>query len=169
MATVAEQLRKAREQRGLSIYQVAEATKIKTDHVRALEEGNYDAFVAPVYIRGFVRTYAALVKLETPAVLAALDEELGKTERFRQPPSLSTEPPTALDQAMLWLTRVPWRIVLPLGAVLVAGTLTWWGVHAWQQRRARDPLEKVGPGLYQPPKHKAADTLLLPPAQPARR
>ena len=52
MSTVAEQLRSAREARKLTIYQVAETTKIRTDHIRALEVGNFEVFSAPVYIRG---------------------------------------------------------------------------------------------------------------------
>ena len=86
MSTVAEQLRSAREARGLTIYQVAEITKIKTDHVRALEEGNYEVFSAPVYIRGFVRTYANLVKLDVPVLMSELDTELGRTDRFNEAP-----------------------------------------------------------------------------------
>jgi cytoskeletal protein RodZ len=42
MSTVAEQLRQAREAQNLSVYQVAEITKIRTDHIRALDEGNFD-------------------------------------------------------------------------------------------------------------------------------
>ena len=38
MSTVAEQLRQGREARGLTVEQVAEVTKIRTDHLRALEE-----------------------------------------------------------------------------------------------------------------------------------
>ena len=44
MSTVAEQLRVAREARKLTIQQVADATKIRTDHIRALEEGNFNVF-----------------------------------------------------------------------------------------------------------------------------
>ena len=58
MASVAEQLRAAREAKNLTVSQVAETTKIRGDHIRALEEGNYNVFVAPVYSRGFIRTYA---------------------------------------------------------------------------------------------------------------
>src|SRR5438067_13829051 len=88
MPTVAEQLRTSREAKGLTVYQVAEITKIKTDHVRALEEGNYDAFSAPVYIRGFVRTYANLLKLDVPALMDALDGELGRAQKFHEPLAL---------------------------------------------------------------------------------
>src|SRR5882762_932289 len=92
MATVSEQLRRAREQQNLDIYQVAEITKIKTDHVRALESGNFDTFSAPVYIRGFVRTYATMLKLDVRELLAELDAELGRSERFAEPPPLTNRP-----------------------------------------------------------------------------
>ena len=49
MATVAEQLRRAREDQNLNVYQVAEITKIKTDHIRALESGLWESFSAPVH------------------------------------------------------------------------------------------------------------------------
>jgi len=78
MPTVAEQLHGAREAKNLTVYQIAETTKIKTDHIRALEEGNYNVFSAPVYIRGFVRTYASLLKLDVAQVMATLDQELAR-------------------------------------------------------------------------------------------
>jgi cytoskeletal protein RodZ len=55
MPTVAEQLRAARETKKLTVQQVADKTKIRTDHVRALEDGNFSVFSAPVYIRGSVK------------------------------------------------------------------------------------------------------------------
>ena len=88
MPTVAEQLRTSREAQSLTVYQVAEITKIRTDHVRALEEGKYEAFAAPVYIRGFVRTYAGLLKLDVPRLMSLLETELSQTEKFHElPPS----------------------------------------------------------------------------------
>ena len=77
MPTVAEQLRAGREARKLTIPQVAEATKIRTDHIRALEEGNFNVFSAPVYIRGFVRNYATQLKLDVPQVMAAARRRTG--------------------------------------------------------------------------------------------
>ena len=47
MSTVAEQLRSAREAKKLTVEQVAETTKIRTDHIRALEEGNFNVFPRP--------------------------------------------------------------------------------------------------------------------------
>src|SRR5258706_16392226 len=109
MSTVAEQLRKGREAQNLTVKQLAEITKIRSDHIRALEEGNFNVFSAPVYIRGFVRSYAPLLKLDVPQTMSALDAELGRTEKFSEPPPLTDEPRTVLDFVMLQLSKVDWR------------------------------------------------------------
>src|SRR2546428_142378 len=120
MLSVAEQLRRAREEQKLNIYQIAEITKIKTDHIRALESGYYDAFSAPVYIRGFVRTYAKVLKLDESQVVADLESELGKTEKFREPPPLMHKPRSTLDFFMLKLSGLNWRIATVLVGMVLA-------------------------------------------------
>src|SRR5579862_3781126 len=119
MPTVAEQLHQAREAKHLTVEQVAEVTKIRSDHVRALEEGNFNVFSAPVYIRGFVRTYSTLLKLDVPRIMATLDGELGQTKKFAEPPPLSDHPRGAVDFLMLQLSRIDWRRgVLILGVAV---------------------------------------------------
>src|SRR5512141_729168 len=108
MSTVADQLRQAREARNLTVQHVAEITKIRTDHIRALESGDYDTFSAPVYIRGFVRTYASLLQLDVPSVMAGLEAELGQTTKFAEPPPLSEPQGGFLDSAMLQLSKLDW-------------------------------------------------------------
>src|SRR5262249_17007400 len=146
MATVAEQLRRAREEQHLNIYQVAEITKIKTDHIRALEEGCYDSFSAPVYIRGFVRTYAKVLKLDETQVVSDLETELGQTEKFREPPPLTNEPRGALDLLMLRLSRLNWRIATAVLAVVVVFLLARTGYRSFRAQHASDPLKNLGPG-----------------------
>lgn len=164
MPTVAEQLRAAREAQGLTVYQVAEITKIRTDHIRALEEGNHQIFAAPVYVRGFVRTYAALLKLEVSSVLAALDAELSQDKRLREPPSLMPGERGFLDVLMLQLSKVNWRVALPSLAVALLLLGSYLGYRAWRSGHARDPLSGLGPGLHQSSQPASGDTLPLPPA-----
>lgn len=168
MATVSEQLRLAREQQQLDIYQVAEITKIKTDHIRALESGTYDIFPAPVYIRGFTRTYATMLKLDVAAVLADLDAELSRDERFRDHPPLTNAPRSPIDYVMLQLSRLNWRVVLGMGAGLVVII----GVVAAVRSRSHqgvDPLKDLAPGVYLPKPEKRGDTLPLPAQAPKRQ
>jgi cytoskeleton protein RodZ len=161
MPTVAEQLRHAREVKNLTVYQVAEITKIKTDHVRALDTGDYDVFSAPVYIRGFVRTYASLLKLDLPEIMAVLDQELAQTVKFREPPSLGGGSQSALDSIMFRLSKVNWRIILPVLTGVLLVFLGIWGYRAYQSHQAKDPLQNLGPGTYQPIA-TGGDTLPLP-------
>jgi len=169
MPTVAEQLRTAREARNLTIHEVADTTKIRTDHLRALESGEYDLFTAPVYIRGFVRTYATLLKLEVPKVMAALDAELGQTEKFSEPPPLSKQPRGVLDFATLQLSRVNWQkglIVLAAMALMLIVLLVMW---AWRKHRSSDPLSDLPPAVHQTPAQESGETLPLPAPAPARQ
>jgi cytoskeletal protein RodZ len=165
MSTVADQLRQAREARKLTVEQVAEITKIRTDHLRALEEGNFDVFSAPVYIRGFVRTLSTLLKLDVPRVMSELDAELGQTKQFAEPPPLSTHPRGVVDFLMLQLSKVDWQkgVVILGAAVLVMGILL--AVVSWRRYRTADPLKGVKPGVYQPAHSNSGETLPLPPAK----
>lgn len=166
MPTVAEQLRRAREAQQLDVYQVAEVTKIKTDHVRALESGQYDVFTAPVYVRGFVRTYATMLKLDVPRVMSDLDGELKQTERFREPPALTNRPKSPLDFVMLQLSKLNWRVAAGLLIALLALYFGLQWVRGYNARNA-DPHRKLGPGLYQPA-NRSGETLPLPPAENKR-
>lgn len=148
MPSVAQHLKEAREKQGFSVTQVAELTKIKSDHIRALEEGDYDAFSAPVFIRGFVRNYGSILKLDHKTLMDQLDEELGKTEKFREPPALSTPSNSVLDVVTLMLSKVKWSLVLPvliLFFVLISGTFI---IRTWQDYKSRDPLAELKPALY---------------------
>ena len=146
MSTVAQQLRQAREARNLTVQQVVEITKIRTDHLLALEEGNFDVFSAPVYIRGFVRTYSTLLKLDVPQMMAALEAELAETTKFAEPPPLADRPRGVLDFLMLQLSKVDWpKGLIGLGAVVVLVVV----FSAWISWRRYDPLKSLKPGVYQ--------------------
>lgn len=170
MSTVPEQLRQAREQRNMTVQQVAEFTKLRADHVIAIEEGDYKVFSAPVYIRGFVRTYCGLLKLNTPQVLMELDEELRKTEKFSEPPPLTPAGGGILDRIMLALTRVDWRKsgLLILGVALLVTAMVVYSVV--QHRRKNDPISHLKPVLYnQTTQAVSGEVLPLPGNSPSSR
>jgi cytoskeletal protein RodZ len=161
MSTVAEQLRAGREAKKLTIEKVAEATKIRTDHLRALEEGNFGVFSAPIYIRGSVKNYATLLKLDVPQIMAALDAELNRTEKFSEPPPLS-EPPhnTMVDRLTLLLAKFNWKLGIAGVGILVIVLVVALVSFVWKQHRKSDPLKNLQPALYQPA--DSGDTLPLP-------
>jgi cytoskeleton protein RodZ len=163
MASVGEQLRLAREKQGLSISDVAERTKLRSDHVRALEEGNYDVFAAPVYVRGFVRSYAVLLRLNPSTVVNDLEAELGQSRRLQESTNLSKPPPGAVDLLMLQLSKVKWGITLSLVGTALVLYLVVVSYRAYRAHRAADPLATLGPGLYEPNETNAGEVLPLTP------
>lgn len=78
LPTFGENLRKQREQRGLSLDAISTITKISPRMLRAIEEEHFEQLPGGVFNKGFVRAYARLVGLdEDEAVsdyLAALRE-----------------------------------------------------------------------------------------------
>jgi cytoskeletal protein RodZ len=168
MSTVAEQLHQAREARHLTVQQAADITKIRTDHLRALEKGDFDAFSAPVYIRGFVRIYSTLLKMEVPQVMAALEQELRQTTRFAEPPSLSGQPPGLLDAFMLQLSKVDWRRGLVILGALMLGAALLGAYYVRRHYLTTDPLSGLTPGAYHSSSNAPGETLPLP-APPPRR
>ena len=149
MPTVAEQLRAAREAKKLTIQQVAESTKIRTDHIRALEEGNYDVFSAPIYIRGSVKNYATLLKLDVPKVMADLDRELKGTANFSEPPPLTEQTKSPVDHLMFWLSKLNWKV----GAivVVVAGIVVIFALAhtAFKHLQHHGQAPNLPPAVYQ--------------------
>jgi cytoskeletal protein RodZ len=143
----------------LNVHQIAEATKLKTDQVRALEEGNYDYFTAAVYLRGSVRTYSNLVKLDTAKLLEELDAELSGSTKFAEQ-SLSPRPPKgAVDSVMLHLSRVNWLIAAGILFVVVVALIGGTSYRALKNRKGSDPLRKLSAEMYQP---TSATSELLP-------
>jgi hypothetical protein len=124
MSTVAEQLRRAREEKALTVQQVVEITKMRSDHVRALEAGDYSIFSAPVYIRGFVRTYSTLLHLNVPAMMQQLEIELGNPGTLGGSESITPGAGGGLDRFMLFLSKVDWA----KGGLR---SLPWWRWAPW--------------------------------------
>ena len=159
MSTVAEQLRAAREAKKLTVEQIADVTKIRTDHLRALEEGNFNVFSAPVYIRGSVKNYANSLKMEVTPLLATLDEELGRTQKFSEPPPLSEQKSNFVDHVTLLLAKLNWKVgfagLIVLSLVLVVAL----SVLAWRHAQKSNPLKNLPPAIYRPA--GSSDTLPL--------
>ncbi len=79
-----EKLRTAREARGLSLADVAHATRIPVSRLSLLEEGNYAAFGSMAYARSFIRIYGRYLDVDGQSVIDGLpDPVLGGAADYR--------------------------------------------------------------------------------------
>lgn len=63
-AALGAELRRQREERGLSLGEVSERLKLPARQVEALENGHYDDMPEPVFVRGFLRSYGRFLDLD---------------------------------------------------------------------------------------------------------
>jgi Helix-turn-helix domain/Domain of unknown function (DUF4115) len=67
-------LRLAREEKGITLAEAQQATKIRQAFLLALEEENYNILPPPVYIRGFLKNYANFLNLDPREAVQRFDE-----------------------------------------------------------------------------------------------
>jgi cytoskeleton protein RodZ len=69
-------LRAARRRRRISIERAAEETKIRSDFLMRMESDEFD-FLAPAYVRGFIRTYARYLRVDPEPLIEEFDRRFG--------------------------------------------------------------------------------------------
>ena len=144
LASFGEELRREREIRGISLKEIADATKISKRFLEAIERNDHRTLPAPVFTRGFVREYSRYLGLNAEEIVnrynfaAAGDDRIEKTPHMERmvstPPVLSPTPPPrkrGIPPAYARINASVFLVILLIGAL--AG-VTWWAI---QQRRAQ--------------------------------
>lgn len=125
MPALGEEFRSAREARGLTLSNVAEQIYIRSVYLNAIEHEDWAAIGAPVYVRGFIRTYARFLGLDGESAV----------ERFNQ--SVPQDRPHPASTTAVERERIAtatgsgpsiWAIAGTLIAVVLVGFVgfEWW-------------------------------------------
>ncbi len=77
MGVLADTLRQARVQKGVTLKEAEQATRINRHYLSALEEENFAVLPALIYQRGIVRSYAAYLDLDPGKLLGMFEETRG--------------------------------------------------------------------------------------------
>ena len=113
---VGRDIRLAREAAGQEIQDVAQTLRIGVYHLEAIEAGRFSDLPSPVYVQGFVRSYAGHLQLDA--------NEMVRRVRLELEPAIFTEKPhfpvTAQVQAK------PGRLLLLLAMALALVVFGFW-------------------------------------------
>ena len=116
-------MRRAREQRGVSLRQIAEATKISMSALEALERNDPSRLPGGIFSRAFVRSYAVEIGVDPePTVREFLAQ-------FPHDPVTSGNPHVSGDDrssGLQWL--VPRAMMILATGALVAGAILLWSL-----------------------------------------
>lgn len=138
MATFGENLRRERELRGITLPELANATKISLRHLDALESDQFDRLPGGVFNRGFVRAAATYMNLDVHhwvgEYVRAAHEEPEIQARYAPP-----EPKPAGS---------PRRGMLSFALLVVAFGVGAYLIHEVRQRRAAEASPPVVPQAH---------------------
>ncbi|MBU3741322.1 MAG: DUF4115 domain-containing protein [Candidatus Kapabacteria bacterium] len=98
MQTLAERLRAERERQRRSLREVSAETKIREPFLAAIERGDFDV-LPQVYVRSFLKTYAAALGIPRNQVDALIAQALERDEHDDAPTLASRRRPSPTSQA----------------------------------------------------------------------
>jgi cytoskeleton protein RodZ len=133
-------LSRARARLGLSVEEVADQLKLDPHTIVALEAGDYRTIGATVFVRGFLRRYAALVG-ESPAEIEALYARLPDSE---YQPDLSKTGMHRIAPATYRPRIRTWPALLAALALVATGT-AWWALRSRPASVAPTPASQASP------------------------
>ena len=171
LASFGEELRREREIRGISLKEIADATKISKRFLEAIERNDHRTLPAPVFTRGFVREYARYLGLNSEEIVnrynfaAAGDDRIEQTphlERLTHPivPDLPKELPKkkGIPPAFARIDRSVFVLLIIVGAL---AAVSWWAI------KNRRNLAEARTDTIPPPIVTAPSTRLTTAAPPA--
>ncbi|MFQ5579338.1 MAG: helix-turn-helix domain-containing protein [Nitrospiria bacterium] len=116
MENLGEHLQQVREEKNLSIDEVAARTRISPRFIRAIEENRFDLLPNMVSAKGFVRGYALCLELDTEEVLDIF-AELVEPDEARKAGGEGEEAPPYIQ------AERPDRLPFPSWAIMSVGAL----------------------------------------------
>jgi len=134
LANIGEQLRQAREEKGLSIQDIEKATHIRHAFVLALEENRFEDLPDPTYVRGFIRNYARLVGLDAEPLVETLARSTGTPDLVV--PTVIAEPLWAHAGQRLR------RLIIGLFLALLIAATAWLSYQYFYLQRIPWPLSQ---------------------------
>ena len=115
-------LRQGREQKNLSLEDIAKKTRIPQRHLASLESGDFDALPGRTYTIGFAKSYARLVGLSDASIGSQLREEMEALGHGAYQPEMSGYAPA--NPSSIPPRYLAWTAT-GIGILVLVGYLVW--------------------------------------------
>jgi len=143
--SLGQYLAACRQKAGLSVEDIAERTRVNPRVIRAAEADQFEQLPGVVFIKGFLRTYAKVVKIDGEELVRRY-ENLGVT--------MADHSPKLISMPLHQQRRNP--LSMALGLFMVLGFLFFLGYYSG-----------LFPGLKEPPEAQEPYVVIPPPARSA--
>lgn len=122
-----EELKRRREELGLSLAQISESTRIGTRFLRAIETNDFSTLPEGIYTRSFIRAYAKQVHMNEDEALDLYQEQTGTTGPLEDPSVVHEEDDSSFVYKEPSNSFLPAAVVaIALALVLITGSWALW-------------------------------------------
>lgn len=161
MAGFGEKLRRERELRGISLDQIATATKISTRMLKAIEEEKFDLLPGGIFNKGFIRSYAKFLGIDEEQAVADYVAATGPEEPINNLPQITDipeRPARQVDEE----GAISWTAIVVLVLLVALGYGAWtYHNHRKAEKESREtaPAAAISaPAVEAPPAERKLQT-----------
>jgi len=184
MESLFDELKRAREEKGIPLAQISDITRIAEEHLQAIESGNIK-ILPQAYVRAFLREYADVVGLSPDDIMRKYDAMTGAVPPRYAPPAPPTPgaaPATTAEGEVRSVEKRPFLNATTARVALMVAALAVLIIVAWnlagrksepateeipfqnvitQEERRLAPAPIAPPPATTPAESPAADSLVL--------
>lgn len=135
MTDIGTILKEARKEKGLTLDDLQQTTKIQKRYLIAIEDGDFAALPGKFYVRAFIKQYAETVGIDPEELLAKLDEDKApkpeETEATTRTEAVKREEEKTMSPILAGLIRYLPTIIIVSIVVAILGTIY---IFAWGDR-----------------------------------
>ena len=132
MPTLGEELRQKREQRGVTLAEISEATRIGTRFLKAIETDSFSILPGGIFTRSFIRAYAKYVGMNEDEAIALYLQQVNppapdQAAPVEEPPPANAKrsTPTLVAPAPAAKSEAPPRRFEPVAYRQAASRISW--------------------------------------------
>ncbi|XEC97175.1 helix-turn-helix domain-containing protein [Paenibacillus tarimensis] len=122
MSDLGALLKKAREQKGLTLEDIQDMTKIRKRYLEAIEDGDYSVLPGSFYVRAFIKNYSETVGLDSEEVLRLYNKEIPSVAVETNPEPMMKPRRAAARQSDRWskwgFTLLMWSFLILIGVII---------------------------------------------------
>jgi len=136
-----EILKKKRMELGYNLKDIAKTLRIRSDYLKAIEEGTFEKLPVEVYTKGYIKEYAKFLKTDPEIILKAYIEKISPPVIEKQPDLITPAENTVIEEKpdkRYSATAITLSVV---AALLIALSL----LFLAPQEPKTPPLEKTAP------------------------
>lgn len=131
MFEIGTSLREARLQRQIDIVEAEQDTKIRSKYLAALESEEFDILPGAVYTRGFLRTYASYLGLDSQLFIDEYNSRFGRFEDDNEHAAVRR---LRLDDQR---RRTPRFRTVAIICLVLGAVAAWYGLRSQDEKNAR--------------------------------